>query len=222
MLLVSFLLLIAGGLSYLWQLTFADRVALFTLESSVAALVLALIAVQIASAAYRLAAGRPSLHLELRFPFSAVNAPIFEIAPDGDPSELLVPLAHFKQTRATVVLVNAAGWSARNPAVRISFHGFINIADQEGWAVVDFKSSVGPVSLQWDGGADYLVHGGWSRRLPDIDLQSVRISRGLHHRFLVELVADGYTAEPCVIPVRFKTANGAALDLSTPSFGPRA
>ena len=54
----------------------------------------------------------------------------------------------------------------------------------------------GVTAIQWDGGANYSVHGNWSRILPEIDLQGLTVwfEEGAP-AFNLTLVADGFKRE---------------------------
>jgi hypothetical protein len=120
-----------------------------------------------------------------------------------------------KQGLAQVELYNRATYSARNPGVRIQLMG-ISVADRyepgiprpktkaerlsklkadpviEGWSALKAVNMIGPTVYQWDGGADQIIHGKWSRTLPSFDLRGAHVIAGASVVMLrVTIVADG-------------------------------
>jgi hypothetical protein len=95
----------------------------------------------------------------------------------------------------SVQIRNLLKYSARNPGLRIEFDGLLfNPTKSSGWAVVERWHPVfnGAKAIQWDGGTENIIHGQWTRTLPDLNLGKVLIFRFQPPpAFIVTVVADG-------------------------------
>ena len=67
----------------------------------------------------------------------------------------------FRQVEGEVTIVNNSAYAAQNPGVRITLLGLGGIPEQPGWTVIRTENVIGIMQLQWDGGADYIIHGRW-------------------------------------------------------------
>src|SRR5207253_10517160 len=69
---------------------------------------------------------------------------------------------HFPYT----TLFRSSDWSARNVAVRVDFEGVRGVIHPQDWRIAAYHRDVTNevVALQWEGGADYAIHGHWARR----------------------------------------------------------
>lgn len=94
----------------------ADRLAEAGVALGGATLLLAAVAAVVALLAYAASTGLPDIQLSVHFPFSTANNPQFEA--DTEEGGRL-KAKDFKQIRATILLRNNSGYSARNPAVAI-------------------------------------------------------------------------------------------------------
>jgi len=75
--------------------------------------------------------------------------------------------------RVRISVENTSEWSARNVAVRVDFKGVRNFKHPLAWTVAGLHSTTSEViGVQWEGGADYAVHGQWTRDLPFLDLDA--------------------------------------------------
>ncbi|MGC9538487.1 hypothetical protein [Streptomyces sp. UG1] len=165
----------------------------------------------VALLAYRAATGRPELDIEITFNFSSPNEPVFVAESDEDDTLEGRLIAGFKQTWATVGLRNASRYAAKNPGVRIELEGLGGFGGQDGWEQVAFTTSVGVSAIQWDGGADSIVHGNWSRVLPPLDLAGVRELVPGGAAFVVTIVADGVSPVIRRLPVRILNQDEYAI-----------
>jgi hypothetical protein len=107
----------------------------------------------------------------------------------------------FKQTQGTITIINSSKYSARNPGVRIGLDGLGGMGAQPGWEILTIANMSGPVVFQWDGGADYIVHGNWSRTLPELDVKGMFTSK-TDPAFIIDIAADGFGPKRTRIPVR--------------------
>ena len=119
----------------------------------------------------------------------------------------------------------ASPFIARSPALRIDLIWLDGLrSPQPGWTHPGRGGKIFPdfaPSVQWDGGADYAIHGNWTRELPPLDFTGVlawnRLPKGASRssptRFgathvewglAVELVADGFRSA-AVWPVTVAT-----------------
>ncbi|WP_269857944.1 hypothetical protein [Streptomyces sp. RPT161] len=180
-----------------------DQVAIINTVIAAASWLLVAVAGVVALLAYLAASGRPDLSIEITFNFSFPNQPVFLAREDPD-SEGWLQIRSYKQTRATVTLHNASVYAAKNPGVRIEFEGLYGMAEPpSGWNAVLFVTTVGIQALQWDGGTDSIVHGQWSRALPALDLDGMRLAQaGKDGALVVTLAADGMPPVRSRMPVR--------------------
>jgi hypothetical protein len=120
----------------------------------------------------------------------------------------------FKQLFCTVRVRNDSSYSAKNPAIVVRLHdmAYIPSAPQGEWVVVEFISTYGVTIVQWDGGANYSIHGGSVRTLPELRLSQLHTSPYPDPHIAIDILAEGYTRK-VEIPVTFK---GPEADPSAP------
>jgi hypothetical protein len=160
---------------------------------AVCAFILVAATLYVALFAYLAATGRPELQAELKFRFSEVNKPVLQAAtsPTDGNNPAWREVLGFSQTLCEVTLVNNSRFSARNPGIRIELVMLAAFSEQLGWTKVAHTHQVGLTQIQWDGGADYLIHGRWSRVLPPLNFQGVHeMGRGTS-ALVVTIAADG-------------------------------
>lgn len=172
-----------------------------------ATLLLAVIAGLVALLAYAATTGLPNLDIQIWFPFSYANLPVFRADPVGEAGSLYA--RQFKQTTPEIRVRNTSNYSARNPAVVIHLRGMAFSPNEQSaeWTQIDFVTTVGITGMQWDGGA-YSIHGHSVRRLPWLDLDRLHtVPAWGEPKFIIELLAEGYRRE-VEIPARFTTDDG--------------
>ncbi len=192
--------LLGYGLWARWSGTLADQVAALNLTLAVGTLAALLIAGLIALVAHRRAAEKPDLSFEIDFPFSEPNRPQLMVdtshrRPDGFPY-----LAHFEQVRAKARIANRTPFAAHHPACRIELIGLHGRDFGPGWTTVIANPDAEPTVIQWDGGADCVIHGEWERVL-DLDFRSVVHLANGPAKMVAHVVADGAPAKVCEIPM---------------------
>lgn len=206
---VAAVLLTAAGVTCFsaWVLTWpmpqTDRLAVIGDTLAGGAFLLVAVGVILALAAYLIASAKPDLNAEVVFAFSEPNQPVFvgDALPDG-----AMKLQPFKQVEGRVRIHNGNGNSARNPALRIDLVGLGGLKEQPPWVAVAFANQVGAYAIQWDGGADYSIHGNWTRELPPLSFEEVFALPGILERKLVlTVVAEGFK-RVVGMPVRVLTA----------------
>lgn len=150
----------------------------------------------LALAAYLAATGKPDLSVDVGFPFSEPNAPVFVVddRPGGTGQLIIRP---FKQTVGRVVLRNTSRYAARSAGVRVRFHGLAMTSTPNGWVGNMFISTVGGIEFQWDAAPGQLVHGRSERVLPAFVLEDATIRPDSSPSLEITLFAD--SAEPKVI-----------------------
>lgn len=156
-----------------------DKSALVTAAVAMGAFLFAAVAAALAMAAFWAASGTPDL-LEM----TLVN---------GEPAQEEVTLVNPSALVIGIELVNRSKYSARNPGVRVSIFGFSSLQLTDlSWRRINPSTDGSLHQFQWDGGTEN-VHGGWSRRLPDLQLAgSQTIDRAAEkHELKIEYVADG-------------------------------
>ena len=169
-----------------------DRLALVSLVLTASTVALAVVGSLVALAAYAAATQRPDLEVSVEFRFSFPNEPVLELSPVDPSGTGSRQVAPWRQTEATVKIRNRSSYSARNPALQIQLLGLGGIPGQTGWAPMHFVNTVGPTAVQWEGGADYAIHGNWERELPVLNFAGVRSFDGRSGELVCDLVADGF------------------------------
>jgi hypothetical protein len=101
---------------------------------------------------------------------------------------------------------NISEWSARNVAVRVDFKGIRNFKHPAEWSVAAVHSATNEVvSVQWEGGADYAIHGHWPRELPLFYLNdAVLEAPGDDCAMSVDVVAEGFR-QAWTFPIKWQT-----------------
>jgi hypothetical protein len=154
--------------------------------------VLVEVATGVAVAAYWAATGVPNLQFEINFQFSSTNEPVFKLVSVSGNDPAWRRIDPFAQNRATVGLVNRSRHTAHNPALRIDLVGIRGLKPVTGWDGVVHVRQVGLTALQWDGGANYPIHGNWRRELPALVLDDVDLRLDGEVALVVTVVADGF------------------------------
>jgi hypothetical protein len=162
--------------------------------------------VMVALVAYISATGSPDLAVEVSFRFSFPNHPIFDVADKAEWIENWRRVKPYRQVEGQVRVTNSSKYSGRNPGVRITLEGLGGIRNQEGWAVTGAANQIGITSLQWDGGADYMIHGQWSRILPSLNVEKMFMYDD-DPALVVDVAADGYGPKRIRMPVRILDAD---------------
>ncbi len=178
----------------------SDQVAVVNTVLAASSWLLVAVGGVVALCAYLAATGRPDLQHEIRFHFSFPDEPVF-VADEDTPEGGRPRIKSYKQAWGTLVLRNASLYAAKNPGVRIELVGLGGLAEQPGWTVVQMVSTVGITVIQWDGGADGMIHGRWSRTLPALDFGDV-LALADSPALLVTVAADGLAPATRRLPVR--------------------
>jgi hypothetical protein len=187
----------------------SDRLAAISDVVGAATLLLAMVAAVVALLAYAVSTGIPDLHIQLDFPFSELNKPSFvSTFRDNGVAEA----EDFKQLDCTVRVRNDSSYSAKNPAVvvRLQDMAFMPFGSMGEWVVVQFGSTYGVTAVQWDGGANYSIHGGSVRTLPELRLSKLHTQPDPDPYITIDILADGYTRSQVKIPVNFKDGTPSA------------
>lgn len=182
----------AGWLGWSFGLPVKDRGVVLGVIAALAACILTLLGTGVALMAFLAATGEPDLDVSVYFPFSFPNRPAFLVE-----GRHLVP---FKQLSGEVRVTNRSKHGARNPGVRIEFDGVLGLSEQPGWTLVEWINTVGPVSFQWDGGVNGIVHGKWSRKLPPLNLDGAHTLPS-DVALIVTVVADGVEPRTRRMPI---------------------
>jgi hypothetical protein len=185
--------------------TMADRLALTGVVLAAASFVLVAAAGVVALLAYLVASGAPDLSIQIRFRFSEINAPTFQAeSPPEWPGRRVA--GAWRQTEGYVILTNRSRYAARNPGVRLELIGLGGLAEQPGWTVIASANQVGPTWFQWDGGVQEVVHGEWSRTLPNLDFAGLVAYSDQPTLLRVTVAADGMSPRVVEMPVRLLTS----------------
>jgi len=181
----------------------ADLASRINTVVAVCAFILVTATLFVALIAYLAATGQPVLEAELSFSFAQPNRPVFqaskELSPKFKDCRAISPWR--EQAQIQINIYNRSRYSARNPGMRIHLWGLGGLSDQPGWTVINTLGDRGPSAIQWDGGADFLIHGNWSRVLPRLDLTDVAVV-GNNPALMVIVAADGVKPKELKLPVR--------------------
>jgi hypothetical protein len=203
-LLIAAALAIYGAFRFNWKygLDDSDRATVVNTVISGCSLALVGWGVIVALAAYVSATARPDLVFELVFNFSAPNRPVFKAAVGFPEPGQHTTIEPFKQADGRMILRNKSSVAARNPGVLIEFDGCALIKHNlEGWNPITFASTVGVTAIQWDGGADYIIHGRWRRTLPNLNFRGFTAYRS-DPAIAVTIAADGFGPHTSRIPIK--------------------
>ena len=153
----------------------------------------------VALMAYLAATGRPDLETSLRFRFCDENAPVLQTdAPQEPDGQVQISDTGRQMRRRTA---QPQPLAARNPGIRIVLEGLGGLPEQAGWSTLAWPNMIGPTIFEWDGGADYIIHGKWSRTLPQLNFDGAfvyptergpRLSRSLLPTDLSQGTADAH------------------------------
>jgi hypothetical protein len=183
-----------------------DKVFIINTVVAVGGFVLVAWGVIVALVAYVSATGSPDLAVEISFRFSFANHPTFDVADQAEWIGSWRKVKLYRQVEGQVRVTNSSKYSARNPGVRITLEGLGGISNQDGWTVTGSANQIGITSLQWDGGADYIIHGQWSRILPSFNVRGMFAYQD-DLALVVDVAADGYGPKRIRMPVRILDAD---------------
>lgn len=169
----------------------ADLATRINTVAAVSAFVLVAATLFVALIAYLAATGQPDLTVGVNGQEPGTHRALELLA-----SQHMIVTAKFHTEQLLVSLVNRSRYSARNPGVRIVLWGLAKLRPQQGWIVVNDGSVGGTAVIQWDGGADQMIHGSWSRSLPVLDLAGATLTyqspeRKPYPELKMYVVADG-------------------------------
>lgn len=169
--------------------------------SGAATLVLAVLASSVALLAYYQSLKRPKIALRVVVgDGKAANVLATDTHPSGNWKYVVVNAS----TVMHITLISQNDVSARNPAVSVTM--IDGLGTELPYAGVDWVTRYRPdglLSVQWDGGANYLLHGGWQREVSPLNLGHLRLTHmtTVKATILVEWVADGFATHSQEISV---------------------
>jgi hypothetical protein len=218
-------LLVVGCLvvvAWVWNSSLSVDQRLVAIGDTLAAggLCLAILASIVAVLAYRVSTQRPSLIASVEVD-GALTAELGLAGPDSAWERRIVRLPHPGPQTNSVPLVlrieNVSRWSARNVAVRIDFIGIRGVGVPLDWSRAAIDPSTAQTSaLKWEGGADYAIHGNWTRELAAIELLGAIVDPPPDTcQILVDVVAEGFR-KTWKFPIKLVT-QGEAFDRETGS-----
>jgi hypothetical protein len=193
------------------SMTLDQRIAGTAATFTVGAFTLAVVAAAVALLAYGLALQRPKLLIHIAtddFEEGAINVGLDR--PDDAGERHVRRLPGYRRVpgavRVRISVENTSEWSARNVAVRVDFKGVRNFKHPLEWTVAGLHSTTSEViGVQWEGGADYAVHGQWTRDLPILDLDAAVLEApGDDCAMSVDVVAEGFH-QAWTYPIRWQT-----------------
>jgi hypothetical protein len=158
------------------------------------------VAAVVALAAYLDASGKPDLSADLWMRFSEKNDPMLKVDPPGELGTVYVSQA--PSVYGELVIHNASTYAARNPSVVVKLHGLGLHVDNGGWDIVSRGNGVGATELQWDGGADRMIHGLGPRKLPPLYFNRAFVIPGGSPGIEVTMYADGTEPTSVTFSVR--------------------
>jgi hypothetical protein len=180
--------------------SFSDRLVEVTNSLTAGALALAGVGGLIALRAYAAATGLPEILIRVRAPALQYNEATLEGRSQGN---LLIFDSY---PTMEISLWNKSGFSAKNPAVIVRLENMFRARNRAGrsagWIDVDFWND-DITGTQWDGGADYFLHGYAVRRIPDLILTGLYSIPAMGRpRINVDILADGGYCRSASIPVK--------------------
>jgi hypothetical protein len=170
-----------------WSTDLAVQLTAVAVVFAVGTFVLAVFAGVVAVLAYIASIQPPDLDVTLAS-VAWKDELVFVINPQTNPHESFLRLIDY-QPELIIQMANRSPFSARNPACRVTMLGFSGIGFSrvtEGWSYVGTGEDV----AQWDGGANYFIHGNWSRDFHLSPNQAVVWQAD--HAVVVEVVAEGF------------------------------
>ena len=200
-----------AALVWISSMTLDQRIAGIAATFTVGAFTLAVVGSAVALLAYGLALQRPKLLIHVAtddFEEGAINVGLDR--PDDAGERHIRRLAGYRRVpgavRVRISVENTSEWSARNVSVRVDFKGIRNFKHPLEWTVAALHFTTGEViGVQWEGGADYAVHGRWPRELPILDLQDAILEApGDDCAMLVDVVAEGFR-HAWTYPIKWQT-----------------
>jgi hypothetical protein len=207
----------------IWKSALSLDQRLVALGDTLAAcgLFLAIVASVVAVLAYRVSIQRPSLRATVEVDGGLDDIELGLEGPDSAGERRVARLPHPGPQSKSVPLVvrieNDSDWSARNVAVRLDFKGMRGIGAPIDWSRAGTDATTGHTSaLKWEGGADYAIHGNWTRELPALELAGVIVDPPLEAcALLVDVVAEGFR-KTWTFPLKF-VPQGEVFDRETGS-----
>ncbi len=179
----------------------SERLAVIGNLLSFGTLLLALVAGIVALAAYSAATGLPDLRLRALVRGAGAKSNLIVVTPTEVP-----PVTAAGNNELIVILVNRNVYAARSPAVivRIESGNFRKeiFSAGEDWHITGRDMDRNIIAVQWDGGADYIIHGKSYRQIPDLHLEGLG---GDSARITFRILADGYSRKEISLPVRFNS-----------------
>jgi len=175
-------------------------------------LLLAVVAGFIALQAFGVSTGLPKLQIQVWFDSSSKNRPIFLAAPLGN--GWVQTSGPAGQTTARIRIRNRSIYPARDVAMIIELNGMALEQDSfhefNGWWSTDTIDDIGIGTVQWDGGADFVIHGRSVRRVPDFNSGTIMctMARAIPY-FQVQLMASPNYRRSIRIPVAFFTEHSS-------------
>jgi hypothetical protein len=195
---------ICGVFSFDWRygLPTTDKTQIVNTVISACALALVGWGAVVALLAYISATGSPDLKPEITFNFSQPNQPVFMAHAGSPESGDFLMVEPFKQVDGRVVVYNKSKYAARNPGVLIELEGCgLRDSPLGEWRKVTAVNMIGVTSMQWDGGADYIIHGKWRRTLPPLNFSGLA-SYSRDPSITVSVAADGFAPLKTNIPLK--------------------
>jgi hypothetical protein len=202
LLLVACALATVGAAILVWtsSMTLDQRIAGLGATFTVGAFTLAVLGAAVALLAYRLAIQRPNLVVHITTPdLEGQTIRVGLGRPDGAGERHIFLLPGYRRHGDSlpvhISVENTSDWSARNVAVRVDFQGIRGVTQSQDWRIAAYHPHVTNevIALQWEGGADYAIHGHWSRELPDLYLNNALVEApGENCALVVDVVAEGF------------------------------
>src|ERR1019366_8299891 len=113
----------------------------------------------------------------MKLAYARPNELVFEAVAELPGTQSRQRITPPDQPFGEITIINGSRYSARNPGVRIEFNSFglPSMTLNDGWSTIS-TNDLGVSAIQWDGGANYIVHGKWSRKLPSLDFRGLESS----------------------------------------------
>jgi hypothetical protein len=154
------------------DLSYADHAALLGTAAAFVAVFLAFGAAIVAILAYWAATKVPDLDIVVG-PLGEEGSGLrlHAVTYADNTGDRIVRTPKSMALKLTMTLECRTRVSAHHPAVRVELIGLKLLTPQTGWDVLESQEFSWTQKLQWDGGADAIVHWRLGRPLPPVDLQ---------------------------------------------------
>jgi hypothetical protein len=173
--------------------------------------VLALLAAAVGLLAYQIAVQRPTLIPRIASDDVEGSTITVGLGPADSTGERAIVRTpgfgrHGEVVQLLVTIENTSNWSARNVSARVDLKSMRRIQHSGDWVIAARDHMTEDITgLQWEGGANYAIHGHSLRELPTLFLTTALIEApGDSCAIVVDVVAEGFR-KSWTFPVKWRS-----------------